>query len=315
LTSPQPKPFSVSCHKLPSPYYIGWLSAAALLFALTGCVSQSTYDALKEENLTLLKDQNALNSNLTLLKNNISNLETEKQKLQARLEEINTDLSHKSRELDSTSKKLTSTFDQLQSTSQELSQKSQQLDSSYQKLVETASELDQKKAALAKTQMELAAAAEYVKRTHKLYDDLVGDLKSELAANEIKINKIKDGINLNLSQDILFPSGSATLNDSGIAVLTKVSKKLLENKYQVMVSGFTDNVPIRGSLTSKYPTNWELAGARAASVVRVFEKVGVSSELLMAVSFGENKPVASNDNPTDRALNRRIEIRLKQANI
>ena len=77
------------------------------------------------------------------------------------------------------------------------------------------------------------------------------------------------------------------------------------------MAGFTDNIPIRGSLTKKFPTNWELAGARAASVVRLLEKEGVDKLKLTAVSYGENQPVASNDTPEGRSQNRRIEIRMR----
>ena len=55
----------------------------------------------------------------------------------------------------------------------------------------------------------------------------------------------------------------------------------------------------------------ELAGARAASVVRLLEQEGVPSEQLLAISFGENSPVASNDTPESRSKNRRIEIVLR----
>ena len=75
--------------------------------------------------------------------------------------------------------------------------------------------------------------------------------------------------------------------------------------------GFTDNVPIRGNLAKRYPTNWELAGARAASVVRLLESTGIDSTKLIASSYGDNFPVASNDTEEGRAQNRRIEIRLR----
>ena len=98
---------------------------------------------------------------------------------------------------------------------------------------------------------------------------------------------------------------------SGKKVIIKVSEKLKDIPHQVIVAGFTDNIPIRGGLTKKFPTNWELAGARAASVVRLLEKQGIDNGKLTAVSYGENQPVASNDSADGRSQNRRIEIRLK----
>jgi chemotaxis protein MotB len=76
----------------------------------------------------------------------------------------------------------------------------------------------------------------------------------------------------------------------------------------VEVQGHTDNVPIH---SGRYPTNWELAGARASRVVRFLEQQGVAPERLCAISHGEYAPVAPNDSAAGRAKNRRIEITLK----
>ncbi len=144
------------------------------------------------------------------------------------------------------------------------------------------------------------------------YQSLVEDLESELAAGQIQIDQLREGLRLNLSEQILFPSGSAALSSSGAQVIARVAKQLRNRNqgYRVGVRGHTDNVPIRGELTRRYPTNWELAGARAASVVRVLEESGVEKERLAAISMGEYHPVASNDTAQGRAQNRRIEIRL-----
>jgi len=158
---------------------------------------------------------------------------------------------------------------------------------------------------------ELARQNEEVARLRGTYDALVSDLESEVAAGEIEIQQLREGLRVNVSDAILFPSGSATLNERGRAVLLKVAEQLAKLDHVVLVEGHTDNVPIRGSLTRRYPTNWELAGARAARVARLFEEHGVSGDRLTVLSFADKRPVASNDTPEGRALNRRIEIRLK----
>ncbi|MEJ2179405.1 MAG: OmpA family protein [Gammaproteobacteria bacterium] len=172
-------------------------------------------------------------------------------------------------------------------------------------------ELESQKKQLEETTQKLQATADYMKKTDKLYDDLVKELSTELDAKTIKIKEMKDGVNVNLSEAILFSSGSAELNKSGQDVIIKVSQKLKDIPHQVIVAGFTDNIPIRGSLTKKFPTNWELAGARAASVVRLLEKQGVDKSKLTAVSYGENQAVESNDTAEGRSQNRRIEIRMR----
>jgi chemotaxis protein MotB len=141
------------------------------------------------------------------------------------------------------------------------------------------------------------------------YEGLVKDLESEVASGQIQITQLREGLRLNLAQDILFRSGSATLEPYGVDLLNKVSEQLVKYPQEVEVQGHTDNVPV--SKASHWGTNWELAAARAASVVRLFETKGVDPGHLRAVSYGEHDPVDTNDTPEGRARNRRIDIRLK----
>ena len=142
------------------------------------------------------------------------------------------------------------------------------------------------------------------------YDALRAELEQEVAAGQVQIERLRDGIRVNLAQDILFPTGSAELDAQGRDVLTRVSGQLAKAGHRIEVEGHTDNVRIGGALGRTYPTNWELAGARAARVVRLFEEQGVDRAGMAAVSFGEMRPVASNADDGGRAKNRRIEIRL-----
>src|SRR6185295_15285493 len=138
---------------------------------------------------------------------------------------------------------------------------------------------------------------------------LVHDLEKEVSSGQIQITQLREGLRLNLAQDILFRSGAATLEPYGVELLTKVSEQLAKHPQQVEVQGHTDNVPV--SKSSRWGTNWELAAARAASVVRLLEKNGVDPKHLRAVSYGEHAPVDSNDTAEGRGRNRRIDIRLK----
>lgn len=143
------------------------------------------------------------------------------------------------------------------------------------------------------------------------YDGLLGSLKKELEAGQIQVQQLRDGLSVNVAQEILFASGSAALDKSGSEVLQRVAEQLKQTSYQVVVTGHTDNKPIGPGLVSRYPTNWELSGARAASVVRLFVESGLPATRLLAASMGETQPVAPNDTPEGRARNRRIEIRLR----
>lgn len=158
---------------------------------------------------------------------------------------------------------------------------------------------------------QLRAEKSSAEEAQALYENLVSGLSSELASQQVEVEQMQSGVTVNLPGEVLFTTGSAELSESGREVLFKVGDRLRDIPYQTLVAGFTDNVPIGGILAERYPTNWELAGARAARVVRLLEECGVSPNRLLAVSFGENRPEASNDTPEGRAENRRIEIRLR----
>ena len=285
-------------------HYGAFIAVMFLAIISSGCVSQSKYESAVQEAEAIKKDRDALAENLKMLQNRVESLESQKQALESELETTTNKLNATNKELDAKNA-------ELEQTNQKLAEINDVLASRTRQLQAMNDELAAKQKALADTTQKLQATADYMKKTDKLYDDLVNQLSSELDAKTIKIKEMKDGVNVNLSEDILFSSGSAELNESGKKVIAKVSEKLKDIPHQVIVAGFTDNVPIRGSLTKKYPTNWELAGARAASVVRLLEKQGVDSNKLTAVSYGENKPVESNKTPEGRSQNRRIEIHLR----
>ena len=157
----------------------------------------------------------------------------------------------------------------------------------------------------------LGEREEEARKLQETYDGLVANLKTELKAGQIEVKQLRDGLRVNVAQDILFDSGSAALDRNGIEVLQRVAAQLKKSSHQILVIGHTDNKPIGPALVRQYPTNWELAGARAASVVRLFDSSGLPPRRLIAVSMADVQPVASNKTPEGRARNRRIEIRLR----
>lgn len=139
------------------------------------------------------------------------------------------------------------------------------------------------------------------------------ELEALVAAGLIRIKLLRDGLHVVLAEEVLFGSGSAEINAQGREVLANMVDELIEFPYQIGVLGYTDSVPVGSKLAQRYPSNWELAGARAASVVRLLEGAGVPGDRLVVVSFGPNRPFASNETSEGRAQNRRIEIRLRPA--
>ena len=174
-----------------------------------------------------------------------------------------------------------------------------------------ASILKSREEELAVTAAALVAQSATVAELQGTYEGLVGDLEEEVAKGQIHIRQLRDGLQVGVSQDILFPSGSARLSAAGVGVLKTVATRFADSTYTISVEGHSDNLPITGALKKQYPTNWELAGARAASVVRLFGESGVDGTRLQAVSRGATQPVADNRTAEGRARNRRIEIRLR----
>ncbi|MEK7355976.1 MAG: OmpA family protein [Bdellovibrionota bacterium] len=114
------------------------------------------------------------------------------------------------------------------------------------------------------------------------------------------------GVKIQLAANKLFSAGSAEISDDSAAALDRVGELLKESGRNLIVEGHTDDLPIR---SEKYPTNWELSAARATKIVRYLMAVHkISGERLTAVAYADQKPVAPNDSPENRARNRRIEI-------
>jgi chemotaxis protein MotB len=130
-------------------------------------------------------------------------------------------------------------------------------------------------------------------------DELVTELKSEIADKTVQVERIRD-------------SGEATLKPAGVAVLRKIGSVLAKAAdRRVEVQGHTDNVPITGALAKRFPTNWELSAARATNVVRFLqEEAKIDPARLSAAGYAEFRPKVSNDTEEGRRQNRRIEILL-----
>lgn len=105
----------------------------------------------------------------------------------------------------------------------------------------------------------------------------------------------------------LFDSGSATLSADREALIRRIAEALARVPGKVVVTGHTDNVQSR---SVRFPSNWHLSEARAATVRTLLSGAGVPAERIQAQGKGEAEPVAPNDSPANRARNRRVEVEL-----
>ena len=116
------------------------------------------------------------------------------------------------------------------------------------------------------------------------------------------------GITVEINASVLFESGEARLQMPAIRALAAVGQILATTAFPITVDGHTDNAPIS---TPLYPSNWELSGARAASVVRLFIETGVDPRRLTATGYAEQRPVADNATVEGRQRNRRVAITME----
>lgn len=121
---------------------------------------------------------------------------------------------------------------------------------------------------------------------------------------------VNDGVvSFRISSEMLFPSGQADLIGPGAEMLATLVPVLNAMPNQrIVVEGHTDDVPIRNE---RYPSNWELSGGRAGSVVRQLIDLGVAPQRIRATGFADTRPLQPNDSEAHRAANRRVELVLE----
>lgn len=125
---------------------------------------------------------------------------------------------------------------------------------------------------------------------------------------QVRVTEGALGITVEINASVLFESGEARLQLPAVRALTAVGQILATTDFPITVEGHTDNAPIN---TPLYPSNWELSGARAASVVRLFIDTGVLPQRLTATGYADQRPVADNASLDGRQRNRRVAINME----
>lgn len=125
--------------------------------------------------------------------------------------------------------------------------------------------------------------------------------------NDVEVKVDKTVVFINLSDKMLYQSGSSTLTPRANEVLGKIAQIIQSRPgLEVMVEGYTDNVPMRNSCIED---NWDLSVKRSTSVVRALQKnYGIDPNRLIAAGRGEYNALASNDTTEGRSTNRRTRI-------
>ncbi|MCC5796925.1 MAG: flagellar motor protein MotD [Methylophaga sp.] len=146
---------------------------------------------------------------------------------------------------------------------------------------------------------------ETVRSIGEISQQLESALADLIDNDDISLNVGEDWIELDIKSSLLFGSGEARLDTQAVPVIGQIAEVLVATANPVQVEGFTDNQPIN---TPRFPSNWELSAARAASVVHLLERYGIEPDRMSAIGYGEHHPIADNATEQGRQKNRRVVL-------
>lgn len=140
--------------------------------------------------------------------------------------------------------------------------------------------------------------------------EAVSIFEPEIRSNLVRITEDERGLVITLAADAFFESGSADVNiEQTREVLRKLARLLDAEAFSdrtFRLEGHTDNIPVGGA--SDFESNWDLASARAQSVLRYLVDYGVDEEQFQLMSRGEYAPLVDNTTAEGRAYNRRVDV-------
>lgn len=142
-----------------------------------------------------------------------------------------------------------------------------------------------------------------------LYNSLQNSLQPLIDAGVVALRGNQDWIEVDMRSGLLFESGSDVLGKSAEPVMRELAEKLRDSRNLMRIRGYTDNQAID---TERFPSNWELASARAVAVVRKLQSFGIPPARMAVEGFGEFNPIASNDTAEGRARNRRVVLAISR---
>lgn len=250
------------------------LSILAAVVLFTSCVSNKVLRESQMQTADLQAQNDQLKAKLS--------------KLQSDLNDVNKSISALGNQNSQLDKQTADQQAKLNLSKEELQRQQQVLQAQQQRLQQLQSLLDQQK-----------------NMSNELRNKMTEALQG-YNSNDLTVTQKNGKVYVSLSENLLFPSGSAVVNSNGVTALSKLAAVLnLNPSVAVDIEGHTDSIPIHG----KYTDNWDLSTARANSIVRILVnnyKVDPTRVIASGHSFFD--PIESNSTPEGRGRNRRTEI-------
>ncbi|MEM1325174.1 MAG: OmpA family protein [Bacteroidota bacterium] len=279
----------------------------SLLFTfavLTSCVSKKEYVTLQEELAVANKDLGKCGESLNDYMDRLSACNQERTRLQNEVNRANNTMQLRQEQMND----LRAQLDDLRRTRDAQLNQVEDLTSlsksASDNIKETLGQLERKDKYIqllqkAKTRADSINLA--------LAVNLKGVLKDGIEDDDVEVKVDKTVVFVNLSDKMLYQSGSASITSRANEVLGKIATIIQSRPgLEVMVEGYTDNVPIKSSCMTD---NWDLSVKRATSVVRALQNThGIDPNRLIAAGRGQYNALASNATAEGRATNRRTRI-------
>lgn len=276
----------------------------SLLLGASSCVTKKEYLAMQEQYEQANRDADEAAARADALANQLNNCEKEKVAMRGEVNNLQTSISLREeliRDLRNQMDDLRKQRDQQATQVGDLAVISK---SANENIKETLSQLEKKDKYIRLLQ---AAKSKADSINLALAVNLKSVLRDGIEDEDVEVKVDKTVVFINLSDKMLYQSGSASITPRAKEVLGKIAQ-IIESRpdLEVMVEGYTDNVPIRNDCMQD---NWDLSVKRSTSVVRVLQnEFNIDPNRLIAAGRGEYNALATNDTAEGRAINRRTRI-------
>lgn len=145
------------------------------------------------------------------------------------------------------------------------------------------------------------------KELQEMQEKMTAYIKENNLQDKVETTLNGEGLLLRIRDNVLFNSGESDIQPAQLQSAQDIARLLIMDiPRSIIISGHTDNVPIS---TAQFDSNWELSAMRAVNFMKeILKNDQLDPRLFSAKGYGEYQPIASNDTPSGRAQNRRVEI-------
>ncbi len=277
------------------------LSGLALIGTLSSCVSTKKYDSMRSDLLTKI---GSTEKELEECRGELASVRRSSEQLQQGLSNKETNNKLLEQQIQNLKDQVTDLKSQRDKQLEQVGDLTVLSKSANENIGQTLAQLEKKDKYITFLQQARSKADSI---NLALSVNLKSVLKDGIEDKDIEVKVDKTVVFINLSDKMLYQSGSAVITDRADEVLGKIAQ-IIESRpeLEVMVEGYTDNVPISNECMQD---NWDLSVKRATSVVRALQNTHqIDPNRLIAAGRGEYNTLASNETPEGRAVNRRTRI-------